>query len=108
MKVEKRAVMADGTYLQIEDWTMVEHIKSMIVTCYPEAKRSIYHKERPYDTPYPKREKIFRVSFIFPTREEAERAFQNLVDGNYTLFDYVECYSEWALTKEHLITALSD
>ena len=84
MQVIKKAKMADGTEIQIEDWN---GNYSFIAKCgtlaaYPVSKVTIP------GTYEPTAGVKFRVSFDFPCAADAEQAFEKLVSGEAQLKDF--------------------
>ena len=87
MKVLERAAMPDGTEIQMEDWhadypTVFAHNAS--IGAYPKSKVNFK------TTWFPKRGQNFRASFNFKTESDARQAYNDLINGNKTLVDFVE------------------
>lgn len=108
MKVIERAVMPDGTEIQLEDWgnDYSFHKKNSTIAFYPMAINSIY-KNPKSEHPYPERGKTFRASLDFDTEENARDAFQNMVDGSKTHIDYMDNYSSYVVPKASFVEAVT-
>lgn len=87
MRVIKKGVMPDGVKIQIEDWSEDYdfHTESDTLAGYPIAKKTL-------NTPlqYPELYRPFRVSFNLGNRKKTETAFNDLINGNKSLRDFIE------------------
>ena len=74
MTVKERAVMPDGTKIQIEDWheNFSIYAEASTIAAYPKDRHG----------------KAFRASRSFESAEVAKCAFENLISGACTLSDY--------------------
>lgn len=86
MQVIKRAVMPDGTKIQIEDWhdNYSFIARRGTVAAYPVSKATIPGSFEPSAGVK------FRVSFDFDHESDAEQAFNKLVSGEAQLRDFIE------------------
>lgn len=85
MKITSKAIMPNGTHIQLEDWS--ENYKAITGTtlaAYPIAKRSV----KSYFMP--KEGEKFRASFYFKDKKEAREAFSALEQGTSKLSDYIK------------------
>ena len=84
MKILKTGTMKDGTDIQIEEWN--EDYSFMpygnTLATYPKSKVS---QEGPYA---PKANERYRFDFEFNSHEEAETAYNELIEGTKTLSDF--------------------
>ncbi len=89
-KILKRAIMPDGTKIQIEDWKEVfpNIFKTIIIAAYPISKHDNY---KGFAT-YPKRGQTFRLALENGWTCDANvyEKFDELVRGNFTLEELSE------------------
>lgn len=96
MQIVKKGIVPDSRYkrnggmrVQIEDWSEdYSHCKPAdMLAAYPLAKHS-----RPaiWTAYYPEEHHTFRLELKFDSKEAAERAFDDLVNGRTALLDYKE------------------
>lgn len=87
MKVIAKAIMPNGTNIQIENWN---ENYDFIPPCstlatYPISRAS--HK----GSFSPRANETYRFAFDFKSSEEAKQAFENLKNGTKLLADYIQC-----------------
>lgn len=103
MRIIKKAVMPDGTKIQLEDWSedYPFYAPCAHISAYPIAK---FDAERVNGWVYPKRNHNFRLNFYFDIKNKnsaalaAELAFLSLTNGENELKDF----SAYAQNKELL------
>lgn len=105
MRVTVKGVMPDKTKIQMEDWSQEFpsiHSENDVVAAYPIAKQPATTLAfegvfgfRKYE--YPQQYRTFRFALQFPCSDDAEAAYQNLVNGNASLLDY----EKYAQNKEY-------
>ncbi|WP_252225311.1 MULTISPECIES: hypothetical protein [unclassified Clostridium] len=85
MKVLEKALMKDGTKIQIEDWTKdYDFIKVLNIASYPIAKRTNYKDILRIPTEGDQ----FRISIKnFKNDNEVKEVFEKLKTGSITLLD---------------------
>ena len=86
MEIIERAIMPNGTHIQIEDWSKDYDFMGECATigAYPIAQIS-------GDTPFaPERNETFRMSIDFKTKEEARKCFEQLKTGEKQLIDFAD------------------
>lgn len=88
MTILERAVMPDGTSIQLEDWH--EDYPEVFpfadtVAAYPIAKETV--ERSPFS---PQRGETFRAEFRFSNADNAREAFDALVSGAKPLKDFAE------------------
>ena len=87
MDVVKTGKLPDGAFSYIEDWSMNYpglYTSKSVVAAYPISK---------YTLPgyfAPKAGETFRAQFDFDSAEQAEEAFDSLVNGEKQLTDYID------------------
>lgn len=76
-KIIEKAVMPDGTAIQIEDWSAVYPgtVYAWMIGAYPIAK---HYSEKYFG---PRKGEIFRCGLIFPDEREARSVFYRLMHG---------------------------
>lgn len=94
MVVTKKAVLPDGTTIQIEDWSKDYpfYKANCTLAAYPKSKADIAGMFAP------KFGERFRAEFEFETAKLCETAFSELQSGNKILADY----AEYLVRKTHL------
>lgn len=97
MRIINKAVMPDGTKIQLEDWSddYPFYAPCAHIAAYPMSR---FSKVRVKGWEYPKRGNNFRLNFYFDTNNSAELAFLSLVNGKNGLKDF----SEYVENKELL------
>lgn len=106
MEVIEKGNAPDGTRIQIEDWSMnySSYPRKSTIGFYPKAKHSLYNDDNP---PYPERGKNFRACFSFDSEEEAKKAFDDIVSGRKSYMEYLDNYSNAALSKDYFIKSMT-
>lgn len=103
MKVLNKGVMPDGTKIQMEDWHEdfpTIHTPKDVVAAYPIAKHYATRSEYegisyiPCVHEYPERYRTFRLALQFPCTDDAEAAYNNLLNGVARLLDYEKYFQE--------------
>lgn len=86
MQIIEKAIMPDGTKIQIEDWSKDYscYAECGTIGAYPIAQMS---GDRPFE---PERGRTFRMSINFDTKEEARKCFEQLKSGEKQLIDFAE------------------
>lgn len=85
MKIIKQGKMPDGTPIQIENWHEDYSFEpeNSNIAAYP--KSPIIQYDRPFGAKYGR---PVRIELSFRSAEEAQTAYDNLVSGRKTLYDY--------------------
>ena len=96
MTILQREHSPDGILIHLEDWSC-EYI-----ALYPVAQNNICNNGRTY----PKKGKLFRVSFDFESAAEAQSAFFSIISGKKNILDYLNKYSSETIRKEDFLKAL--
>lgn len=109
MEVIEKGNAPDGTRIQIEDWSMnySSYPRKSTIGFYPKAKHSLYNDDNSHFPPYPERGKIFRACFSFDSEEEAKKAFDDIVSGRKSYMEYLDNYSNAALSKDYFIKSMT-
>ena len=76
--------------------------KNATIALYPVAQNNICNNGRTY----PKKGKLFRVSFDFESAAEAQSAFFSIISGKKNILDYLNKYSSETIRKEDFLKAL--
>lgn len=89
MKILQKAIMPDGTEIQLEEWN--ENYSFMpygsTIASYPKSKAS---HEGTYS---PKGNKKYRFDFSYKSNEEANQAFNELITGSKVLIDFINNFA---------------
>lgn len=95
MKVLERAIMPNGTSIQIEDWSNDYSVYPYASTLasYPKSKAT--HK----GDFAPKENEKYRFHFQFKSYEETKKALEDLLSGEKSLIDFKD---NFAGKKEYL------
>ena len=109
MKVIRKGTTPNGTHIQIEDWSedYTFYNKNATIGFYPIAIHDIYDEENPHFPAYPKRGETFRSEFDFNTEKEAKEAFDALQSGEKSFMDFLDNYSNFVISKENFIRAIT-
>ena len=83
MMILKKGKMKDGTAIQIEDWSQDYKFMAYgsIIGAYPISKMSYARQFEP------RKGEITRMQYDFATNEDAEKVFNELIEGSKTLKD---------------------
>lgn len=94
MKILNKAVLPNGTNIQIEEWSedYSFYPYGATLATYPKSKVNIDGQFAP------KWNKTFRCDFKFNNHEEALQAYNDLILGNKVLSDYANYLDD----KKHL------
>ncbi|WP_405101521.1 hypothetical protein [Oceanobacillus sp. FSL H7-0719] len=85
MEITIKGTMPNGAKIQIEDWSKdLPHLLNTkyIIGAYPISKRSLQGQFAA------KEGKTFRAAFNFSNKEDAEKAYNKLINGETALTDY--------------------
>ena len=90
MEVIERAVMPDGTDIQIEDWSKDYSCfaECGTIATYPIAKQTARNLLE-----YPRRNETFRLDIQFKNKDEARKCFEQLKSGEKQIIDF--CDEKW-------------
>lgn len=92
MKTIKQETLQDGTNIYLEDWKSQKYWFKFVVSAYPIAKLCGNGSFAPRNG-----ERI-RIAFNFETEEQAEKTFNEILNGNKSLKDF----EEYAENKKYL------
>lgn len=85
MTILQREHSPDGILIHLEDWSCeYKAAKNATIALYPVAQNNICNNGRTY----PKKGKLFRVSFDFESAAEAQSAFFSIISGKKNILDY--------------------
>ena len=103
MTILQREHSPDGILIPLEDWSCeYKAAKNATIALYPVAQNNICNNGRTY----PKKGKLFRVSFDFESAAEAQSAFFSIISGKKNILDYLNKYSSETIRKEDFLKAL--
>ena len=103
MTILQREHSPDGILIHLEDWSCeYKAAKNATIALYPVAQNNICNNGRTY----PKKGKLFRVSFDFESAAEAQSAFFSIISGKKNILDYLNKYSSETIRKEDFLKAL--
>lgn len=84
LTVIKRAVMPDGTHIQLESWGRNDGTGDIEIGAYPVCKESL--------EPFRKKNETFRLSLTRIPEGAAGKLFLELIDGKKTLADCMQYF----------------